>query len=90
MREKISKLTYYPGNDISSPTIEADVNIYTCYITTCVIDVETLLRGRKTFPCGNGDDYTLSETEQKQIIAFYKKEEQKRQDKLQEREEEER
>jgi len=31
--------------------------------TTCVVDIKTFLQGRKTFPCGDGTDYTLRRME---------------------------
>lgn len=40
-------------------TYEFEVKSELYGTTTCVVYIETFLQGRNTFPCGDGDDYTL-------------------------------
>lgn len=40
-----------------SVEIKAPSEIYG--ITDCVIDVDSFLKGRRVFPCGDGSDYKL-------------------------------
>ena len=51
---------YYDGSTYGREIVEFDVIEKGRYITTCVVDVKSLLNGANVFPCGNGDDFELS------------------------------
>lgn len=51
-------------------TVEFDIRKRGQYITTCVVDVDLLLRGIRTFPCGNGDDVRLTDRQHANIIKL--------------------
>lgn len=56
-----NNLTYFKGGDGVRERIELKLAKYDGTIkTTCVIDTDLLLCGIRAFPCGNGDDYTLT------------------------------
>lgn len=54
------KYKYLRGSKDSREVFEFDISKRGQYITTCVVDVDLLLCGIKTFPCGNGDDFKLT------------------------------
>jgi hypothetical protein len=53
-------------------TYEFDVRSELYGITTCVVDIATFLQGRRTFPCGDGTDRTLSQTDIREIKVTLK------------------
>ena len=59
---------YYGGNQISRECVEFSVMRGDRHITDCVVDVDHLLCGIKTFPCGNGDDLKLTLTQQLEVL----------------------
>lgn len=42
-------------------TIEIKVKSELYGVTDCVIDIDSFLSGRRTFPCGDGCDYKLTD-----------------------------
>ena len=56
-----NNFTYYKGGDGIRERIELKLTKSDgATKTTCVIDTDLLLCGIRTFPCGSGDDYTLT------------------------------
>lgn len=56
-----NNFTYYKGGDGVRERIELQLKKSDGTTkTTCVIDTDLLLCGIRAFPCGNGDDYTLT------------------------------
>jgi len=62
-------LTYHAA-DCGNECVEFEVEDEMYGITTCVVDVATLLNGRKVFPCGSGADYTLDAEQIVRIRRF--------------------
>lgn len=61
---------YFRGSKDSREVVEYDIRKRGQYITTCVVDVDLLLCGIKTFPCGNGDDVKLTGKQQLDILEL--------------------
>ena len=61
---------YLRGSRDSREIVEFDISKRGQYITTCVVDVDLLLCGIKTFPCGNGDDFKLTGQQQLDILEL--------------------
>lgn len=56
-----NNFTYYKGGDGTRERIELKLTWSDgANRTMCVIDTDLLLSGIRTFPCGNGDDHTLT------------------------------
>lgn len=64
------KYKYLRGSKDSREVFEFDISKRGQYITTCVVDVDLLLCGIKTFPCGNGDDFKLTGQQQLDILEL--------------------
>lgn len=65
------RLRYYKGSKDRYETIELDTfSRNGLYITTCVINVQLLTAGVKSYPCGNGDDLTLSPEQRLTVLEF--------------------
>lgn len=75
----MNNLRYYRGGRDSFEAVEFDITKDggSIYITTCVINVCLLLAGVKAFPCGNGDDITLTPEQQFEILEFLQAERKK-------------
>lgn len=71
------KYTYRRGAQNSREAVEFDISRRGQYITTCVVDVDLLLCGIKTFPCGNGDDVKLTGQQQLDILELVAEERRK-------------
>lgn len=56
---------YYRGSEHSRETVEFDTKE-----TTCVVNIDLLICGIKSFPCGNGDDIRLTTQERYDILKF--------------------
>lgn len=68
---------YFRGTQSGREAVEWDITRRGQHITTCVVDVDLLLTGIQRFPCGNGDDVTLT-SEQRLAILETVQEERKR------------
>ena len=66
------KCRYTRGCRNNAESIEFDIFCDGIYETTCVINVRLLLSGIRSFPCGNGDDFKLSDFKMKEIFEFLK------------------
>lgn len=60
MEETMRKLRYWEQTEYSAETVEFLTFDADGCGTTCVVNVENLLKGATSFPCGNGDDLTLN------------------------------
>jgi len=76
MREKgmnlKDKYKYSQGCHSNAESIEFDIFHNGTYETTCVVNVRLLLCGIRTFPCGNGDDFNLSDFDMMKVLHFLK------------------
>lgn len=62
---------YYRGGRDCYEAVELDeVRSDGMYITTCVVNVDLLLCGIASHPCGNGDDRKLDPEEQLKVLEF--------------------
>lgn len=68
---------YLRGSRDSREIVEFDISKRGQYITTCVVDVDLLLCGILSFPCGNGDDVTLTGQRQLDILELVQAEREK-------------
>lgn len=68
---------YLRGSRDSREIVEFDISKRGQYITTCVVDVDLLLCGILSFPCGNGDDVTLNGQQQLDILELVQAEREK-------------
>ena len=68
---------YLRGSRDSREIVEFDISKRGQYITTCVVDVDLLLCGILSFPCGNGDDVTLTGQQQLDILELVQAEREK-------------
>lgn len=68
---------YLRGSRDSREIVEFDISKRGQYITTCVVDVDLLLCGILSFPCGNGDDVTLTGQQQLDILELAQAEREK-------------
>lgn len=66
------RYTYYRASDCGREQVEFPVKL--SVETTCVVDVQMLLMGIRTFPCSSGDDYRLSKEEAVEIAMFVRSE----------------
>lgn len=64
----MTQYRYLRGSQDSREAVEYDITRRGQYITTCVVDVELLICGIKAFPCGNGDDETLTPEQRLAIL----------------------
>lgn len=71
------KYTYYRGGEHAREAVEFEIFDRGQYVTTCVVDVDMLIRGIKAAPCGNGDDYELNSEERLAILELIKEERKK-------------
>ena len=73
MWKKESNFRLYMDKDAGCGIVEFEVKIpgdpYP--VTTCVVDSTRLLQGVRTFPCGSGDDYTLTEIEASALKSVF-------------------
>lgn len=72
-------LKYYRGGRGSYEAVEGDITRSSdgMYITTCVVNVDLLMCGIASHPCGNGNDYTLTPEQQLKILEFVQTERRK-------------
>ena len=68
---------YIRGSRDNREAVEFDISKRGQYITTCVVDVSLLLCGILSFPCGNGDDVTLTGQHQLDILELVQAEREK-------------
>ena len=68
------KYTYRRASKNSRETVDFDIMRGKRYVTTCVADVDLLICGFKTFPCGNGDDKTLTPQQRLEILELVQSE----------------
>ena len=68
---------YLRGSRDSREIVEFDISKRGQYITTCVVDVDLLLCGILSFPCGNGDDVTLTGQQRLDILELVQAEREK-------------
>lgn len=62
---------YYRGGRDCYEAVELDeVRSDGMYITTCVVNVDLLICGIDTFPCGNGEDRKLDPEQQLKVLEF--------------------
>lgn len=64
----MTQYKYLRGSQNSREVVEFDITRRGQYITTCVVDVDLLICGIKAFPCGNGDDETLTPEQRLTIL----------------------
>lgn len=63
------KCRYIKGSENTSEAVEFDIRKSNGdYVTTCVVNIMVLLAGIKTFPCGNGDDITLTSQQRLEVL----------------------
>ncbi len=68
---KTGEMRYYRGSASSAETIDFSLeNENGDYITTCVINCNLLIANVRSFPCGDGDDYTLDPGEYLKALLF--------------------
>ena len=68
------KYIYYKATRNSREAVAFDIMRGELYVTTCVVDVDLLICGIKTFPCGNGDDVTLTPQQRLEILELVQSE----------------
>ncbi len=68
---------YYRGSKDSREVVELRVDKRGKHITDCMVDVDLLLCGIKTFPCGNGDDLKLTAQQRVDILELVQAERKK-------------
>lgn len=69
---------YIKGDLHTQEAVEFDITRKdSSYITTCVVNVDLLLGGIYRFPCGNGDDITITDEQHLDILRKVKQERQK-------------
>lgn len=68
---------YYRGSKDSREVVELRVDKRGKHITDCVVDVDLLLCGIKTFPCGNGEDLKLTAQQRVDILELVQAERKK-------------
>lgn len=68
---------YFRGGRNGREAVEFEISRRDQCITTCVVDVDRLLYGIKTFPCGNGDDAKLSAQQRLDILELVRTEREK-------------
>ena len=69
---------YIKGGPYNQETVEFNINQKDgSYVTTCVVNIDLLLCGIFRFPCGNGDDVTLTDEQHLDILKKVKQERQK-------------
>lgn len=68
------KYTYYKGGPNSRESVEFEVADDLYGVTTCVVDVDLLMCGIKTFPCGSGADYKLTAQQRLEILETVQEE----------------
>ena len=69
------KYTYYKGTENSREVVEFETTAEPLYrVTTCMVDVDLLLCGVKSFPCGSGDDVKLTLEQQRDILLLVQEE----------------
>ena len=72
----MSEYRYYRGGPNSSEAVEFDlINVRSKqYETTCVVDVQRLLWGMRTHPCGDGRDLEINDSHAVEILELIKRE----------------
>lgn len=70
----MARYNYLRGSCDSREIVEFDISKRGQRITTCVVDVALLLCGILSFPCGNGDDVTLTGQQQLDILELVRAE----------------
>lgn len=69
------KYTYYKGTENSREVVEFETTAEPLYRTTmCVVDIDLLLCGVASFPCGSGDDVKLTLEQQRDILLLIQEE----------------
>lgn len=68
---------YIRGTPGSREAVECEIYEGRQYITTCVVDVDLLLCGSKTFPCGSGDDLHFTPRQRLEILELVQTERRK-------------
>lgn len=71
----MAKYTYLKGSENSREVVEFETTAEPLYrATTCVVDVDLLICGITTFPCGSGDDVKLTLEQRKDILTLVQEE----------------
>lgn len=73
----MTRYRYLRGSRGSREAVGYDITRRGQYITTCVVDVDLLISGRRTFPCGNGDDVKLTPERRLEILEVVQAERKK-------------
>lgn len=68
------KYSYFKGGPDRRETVEIETDDDMYGVTTCVIDIQLLICGIKTFPCGSGADYRLTSERRLEILEAVQKE----------------
>lgn len=69
------KYTYYKGTENSREVVEFETTAEPLYrATMCVVDIDLLLCGVASFPCGSGDDVKLTLEQQRDILLLVQEE----------------
>ena len=68
------KYIYHKATRLGREAVEFDIMRGERYVTTCVVDVDLLICGIKTFPCGNGDDVALTPQQRLEILELVQSE----------------
>lgn len=68
---------YYKGDKDNYEMIELQLHKGGRYITTVVVNVQLLMAGHKTFPCGNGDDFNFDTPLYYDLLMFLKEQREK-------------
>lgn len=72
------KYRYIKGGPHSHEAVEFDITGKDGnYVTTCVVNINLLLCGIFRFPCGNGDDFKITDEQHLDILRKVKQERQK-------------
>ena len=66
--------TYYRTEDKNREAVDFNIMDGEQYVTTCVVDVDLLICGVKKFPCGNGNDETLTPQQRLEILELVRRE----------------
>lgn len=71
----MTKYTYYKGTENSREVVEFETTAEPLYrATICVVDIDLLLCGVASFPCGSGDDVKLTLEQQRDILLLVQEE----------------
>lgn len=73
----MTEYKYLRGGRDSYEAVEFDITKGERYITTCVVNIDLLICGIKTAPCGNGNDVKLTPEQQLAILELVQAERKK-------------